>query len=136
MLIKLEKYLLDVGVQVSIFFFPTVRLVGSLTHSLHGFSQLLDIGLWVKTSGLLHCSTVSNLKMKKKKKEKKNERRKHTTMFRAVTSVELELSRSSVGPSLSNFSRSPLSGNKVHICLFVCLRLRQVSTGGSITFST
>lgn len=62
-LIKLETYLLDVGVQVSIFFFPTVRLVGSLTHSLHGFSQLLDIGLWVKTSGLLHCSTVSNLKI-------------------------------------------------------------------------
>lgn len=34
---------------------------GSLTSSLHGFSKLQDISLWVKPSRLSHCSAVSNL---------------------------------------------------------------------------
>lgn len=34
---------------------------GSLTGSLHGSSESLDICIWVETSRLSHCSTVSNL---------------------------------------------------------------------------
>lgn len=38
-----------------------MTVAGSLTSSLHGFSKTLDISVWVKTSRLSHCSTVSNL---------------------------------------------------------------------------